>query len=229
MKKRVGLITILMAVILVGCKPSEAKLAEAEEARLLLQQARQTAEETYLDIADTSLRSELDKLGVKVIEIEAIDFTTMSNKKIDEKLPEIAEIMKEYRDIQERLDGTFQKEQTVNAEKAKDVEISAYILNKTGFDISSIILHDLTSNYYSDNLIGEEDLLANGYTLMGVMLEINTDSSEWEFLVKDANDTQRVFSCQDLREVVEKGVAITFEYDAETDTGSVEFGGYFNN
>ena len=229
MRKRIVLAMILMAFTLVGCKPSEAKLAEAEDARLQLLTARQTAEETYLDIADTSLRTELDKLGVKVIEIEAIDFTTMSNKKIDEMLPEISELMSEYSAIQTKLDGTFQNEQAVNAEIAKNVQINAYILNKTGRDISSIVLHDITRDTYSDDFIKEGEPLADGYTLMGVMLEINTDSSEWEFLVKDENFTQRSYSCQSLKEVVESGVALTFDYDADTDTGSVTFGSYFSN
>ncbi len=225
MKKRIVLATALMAITLVGCKPSEEKIAEAEDARLQLQTARQTAEETYLDIADTSLRSELDKLGVKVIEIEAIDFTKLSSKKIDEKLPEMAELMKEYSAIQNKLDGTFQNEQAVNAEIAKNVQISAYFLNKTGFDITSIVLHDKTTDTYSGNLIGET--LADGYTLMGVVLEIHTDSSEWEFLVKDSYDTERSFGCEDLKEVAESGVAVTFDFDAETNTGSVIFGRYF--
>ena len=229
MRKKIVFATILMALTLVGCKPSEEKLAEAEEARLQLQTARQTAEETYLDIADTSLRSELYKLGVKVIEIEAIDFTKLNNKQIDEKLPEIAAIMEEYSAIQAKLDGTFQNEQAVNAEIAKNVQINAYILNKTGRDISSIVLHDVTRDTYSDDFITEGEPLADGYTLMGVTLEIYTDSSEWEFLVKDDNFTQRSFTCQNLKEVVESGVALTFDYDPETDTGSVTFGSYFAN
>ena len=77
MRKRIVLATVLMALTLVGCKPSEEKLAEAEEARLQLQTARQTAEETYLDIADTSLRSELDKLGRCGTAIALLDRTMM--------------------------------------------------------------------------------------------------------------------------------------------------------
>ena len=41
----------------------------------------------------------------------------------------------------------------------------------------------------SDNLIGEGESLADGYTLMGVKLEIHTDSSQWEFIVKGLPDT----------------------------------------
>ena len=73
-KKFLPLGAILLTFALVGCKPSEEKLLEAQDAVVQLQTARQTAEETYLDVADTSLRADLDKLGVKVAEIEAIDF-----------------------------------------------------------------------------------------------------------------------------------------------------------
>ena len=228
-KKFLPLGAILLTFALVGCKPSEEKLLEAQDAVVQLQTARQTAEETYHDVADTSLRADLDKLGVKVTEIEAIDFSEMSNKKIDEKLPEISEIMEEYSKIQSKLDGTFQNEQAINAEIAKNKEIQAYVLNKTGFSITSIVLHDKTTDSYSINLLGDGMMLADGYTLMGIVLEYHTDSSEWEFLVKDENDTQHTFTCESLNDISVNGVALSFEYDKDTDTGTVSFGGYFNN
>ncbi len=229
MKKKFFLTTLFLTLALVGCKPSDEKLAEAEDARLQLQTARHTAEETYLDVADTSMRSELDKLGVQVAEIEDIDFTKMSNKKIDEKLPEISELMDKYKKIQTRLDSTFQNEQAINEEIAKNIKINSYILNRTGFSISSIVLHDKTTDTYSDNLIGDGEILRDGYTLMGIVLEIHTDSSEWEFLVKDESGAQSIFQCDSLKEVDECGVALSFVYDAETITGTVTFGGYFSN
>ena len=230
MKKRrlVLLTTILTCILLVGCKPSETTLAEAEGARSQLVAARDAAEETYLDIADTSMRSELDELGVQVADIEAIDFTNMSDKKINEVLPTITELSGKYATVQAKLTGTYQEETAVKEELAKNVQIDAYIINKMGADLSSIVLHDITADTNSDNLIaGDEQSLISGYTLMGVKLEIYTDSSEWEFVVTDTAGNSYNIPCEDLNKVSDKGVSITFEYDKETDSGVVSLGGYF--
>lgn len=229
-KKRVVLLSVLvMALMLVGCKPSEEKLTEAENARSQLVQAREKAEETYLDIADTSLRPELDALGVKVAEIEAIDFTKMSDKKIDGVLPTITELTDSYGTVQSKLDGTYNQESAASAEQAKNIQINAYIINKMGFDVKSIILHDITTDTYSGNLIGDENTLGSGYTLMGVKLEINTDSEAWEFIVRNTTDTSFTLPCDSLKEADPSGISLSFEYDNETQTGAVNFGGYFSN
>ncbi len=227
-KRRSVLLTMaLMAVLLVGCKPSEDKLAEAEAARTQLLSARDAAEETYLDIADTSMRSELDALGVRVTEIEAIDFTNMSDKKINEVLPSITELTDSYTTVQEKLSGTFQDETAVKEEQAKNVQIDAYIINKMDADLASIVLHDITADTYSENLITGDKELVSGYTLMGVKLEIYTDSSEWEFVVTDTAGNSYNIPSEDLKKVSDKGVSLSFEYDKETELGVVTFDGYF--
>ena len=82
-RKLIPLIAAFMAVLLVACGPSDEKLAEAEGARNTLILARQAAEDTYLDVSDTSQRAMLDSLSEKVAEIEQMDFTKMNDKKID--------------------------------------------------------------------------------------------------------------------------------------------------
>ncbi len=216
----------LVCVLLVGCKPSQEKLNQALAARTQLIEARDAAEEKYLDIADTSLRSELNELGVKVSEIEQIDFANMSDKKIDERLPEIEAVLQEYAVVQSKLDGTYKEESEANAESAKNEKIDAYIINKTGFNIKSIVLHDKTKDTLSDNLLGDGVSLDAGYTLMGVVLEVHTESMEWEFLVTDEAGTQKTFECESLIGKANSGLSLTFNYDSATDAGTVEFGAY---
>lgn len=230
MKKSLVILTALvMSIALVGCKPSAEKISEAEGLRTQLQEKRTAAEEKYLDLADASLRPELDALGVRAQAFEGMDFSRLSNKDINEKIPELEVLLGDYDEIQQKLDGEYQVEAQANEELAKNMQIDAYVINKTGMDISSIILHDKTTDSYSGNLVGDGELLQNGYTLMGIKLEVNADSTEWEFLVKDSVDTQRVFSCESLNNASKDGVSLVFEYDADTDTGSVIQGGYFSN
>lgn len=225
-----ALAAFAITLVLAGCSPSEEKLAEAQEARAQLVAAHDAAEERYLDIADTSLRAELDQLGVKVTEIEEMDFSKLSNKKVDQELlPQISELMQSYETVQAKLDGTYQEETAINEEAAKNLKISAYMINKTGLNLTGIVLHDITQDTYSNNYITEGEVISDGYTLMGVTLEVFADSTNWEFIITDENGTQYTLPCESLVNVSDKGVSLVFEYNSETNEAGVTFGGYFSN
>ncbi len=209
-----------MAFMLTACGPSDEKLSEAETARNLLVEAKNSAEETYLDISDESLRNALDYLAIKEAEIEAMNFSKMNDKKIDEVLPGIAELTGEYQGLFGNLSETLQSETEVKVEKEKHTELSVYFVNKTGLNLSKIMLHDLTQDSYSDNFIGEGVLLNDGYTLMGVSLDIYADSSQWEFVVADEAGTDHILTCDNLKDYSKANTQVELTYDPATGEGS---------
>ena len=93
-------------------------------------------------------------------------------------------------------------------------------LNKTGLNLSKIVLHDMTQDSYSDNFIGDGVLLNDGYTLMGVSLDVYADSSEWELIVTDEVNTEHHLGCDDLKGYSKENTAIELNYDPETGEGS---------
>ncbi len=226
-KKSILMMIAVMALLLVGCRPSDEKLSEAEQARSLLMQVKQTAEDTYLDISDTTMRSSLDELALKEAEIEQLDFTKMSDKKIDEVLPTIAELTDSYQNLGKELSTILTDETGVKEEKAKHKGLSAYFINKTGMNLSKIVLHDITADTYSDNYIGDGVTLLAGYTLMGVSLDIYSDSSEWEFVITDDAGTEYTLSCESLRGKALDGASIVLTYDSKEASGVATVGGYF--
>lgn len=221
-KKKILLpiITGALMLALTACGPSDEKLSEAETARSLLVEAKESAEETYLDISDESLRSTLDELSEKEAWIEALEFKKMNDKKIDEVLPEIKELTDSYQNILGSLSDTLKSETEVKEEKEKHTELAVYFTNKTGLNLKEIVLHDLTADTKSDNFLGEGVTLGSGYTLMGVSLDIYKDSNEWEFIVTDEADTDHILSCDDLRTISSDDQSIVLKYDAATGTGS---------
>ena len=225
-KKIVTILIAAMALGLVGCGASKEKLNELQSYREQLSAARQAAEETYLDITDSSKRAKLDELAQRADEIEAVDFSRMNDKKIDEYLPEIQEVIDSYSDIQGYLDNTLDSENNANKEAAMNLQVDAYAINKTGMNLKEIVLHDITKDTYSANLMGDEVILNSGYTLMGLVLEIRLDSSKWEFVVKDENDTSYTLVCDSLIEYAKDGVSMTLHYDKELQSGYVDFGNY---
>ena len=223
MKKEKLLKTIILAAlgaVLTACGPSEEKLSEAEEARSELVSARQIAEETFLDITDASNEEKLDELSKKAAEIEAMDFSKLNDKKLDELLPSINELTDEYRTIETDLAGVLNEETKEREEKAKHIKRDVYFINKTGMNLTGLLLHDKTMDAYSDNFIGSEAMLKNGYSLMGVTLDIYEDSSEWEFVATSDGGMEYFFTCGNLKELDESEVTIVLHYDADTKEGT---------
>lgn len=218
-----SIITGALMLSLTACGPSDEKLSEAESARNILVEAKTNAEETYLEISDESLRSALDELSQKEAEIEALEFKKMNDKKIDEVLPEIKELTSKYQELFGNLSDTLKSETEIKEEKEKHTEISVYFVNKTGLNLTEIVLHDLTADTYSENYLGDGVVLGNGYTLMGVSLDTYKDSSEWEFVVTDEADTDHIFSCDDLGSASGDEQPIIFTYDAASGTGKASF------
>ena len=225
-KKFIPILAAAMAFLLVACGPSEEKLAEAEKARNLLVEAKQTAEDTYLDVSDTSLRASLDELAGKEAEIEAIDFTKLNDKKIDELLPSITELTENYQNLGKELSETLTGETQIREEKAKHTGVDAYFINKTGMNISKVVLHDLSADTYSDNFLGDGVILQDGYTLMGVALDIYADSSDWEFVITSDVGTEYTLSCESLKGHELDGASIVLSYDSAEGVGEAKLGGY---
>ncbi|SFU62696.1 hypothetical protein [Butyrivibrio sp. INlla21] len=229
MKKRImiGALTVLLTgTMLVACKPSEEKLNEAETTRQVLIEAKKAAEETFLDITDSSKKSELEALAEREAEIESIDFTKMSDKKIDAVLPDITGLTQEYQSLQSTLNATLSSEKNAKDEAAKHMDLGSYIINKTGLNIIEVKIHDITADTYSDNLLGEGVVLEQGYTLMGAVLDVNVTSSEWEVVIKDENNTSHTLECGDLKSADKEGIALVISLDSATGAGKAEIGSY---
>ncbi len=225
-KIRYALPTVLLALMLAGCGASEEKLAEAEQAKSLMNEAKTTAEEMYLDVSDTSKRKELDELAKKAEEIELIEFNKMNDKQIDEVLPGINEITEGYQNVKKELNNVLTSESRVKEEKAKHSGLDSYFINKTGMNLSKIVLHDISTDTYSDSFIGEDVVLQAGYTLMGASLDIYSDSSEWEFVITDDAGTEYTLSCESLKGYELEGASIVLNYDSKAGTGEAVPGSY---
>jgi TolA-binding protein len=226
MKKRNLFLIILiaaMAFCLTACGPTDEKLAEVDSAISLLKEARQEAENVYLDVSETDQRAKLDEMNEKVAEFEAMEFSKMKNdEQIDEILPSIQALTEEYQGIRSGLADVLKAETAVKEEKAKHTELDAYFVNKTGMNITKIVLRDVTRNTESENFLGDGVVLTNGYTLMGPALDLYEGSASWEFVITDDADTEYTLSCESLRGKETKGVSIVLTYDKEKGEGAAE-------
>ena len=225
-KKSLWLPALLLALTLTACGPSSEKLAQAQEAINLMTGAGQTANETFLDITDTSFKARLDELSAKETELAATDLTKLNDKKIDELLPSINEVTDAYNALNAEMSQILTTETAEREERGKHNEQKAYLVNKTGMNLSEIKLHDISSGTVSDNYLGEGVILQDGYTLMGVSLDLYSNSSSWEFIIKNDVDTEFTLPCPSLFPPVEDGVSVELIIDPVSGEGSVNVGGY---
>ena len=221
-------IVLLAGAMLVACKPSDEKLSEAETARNTLIEYRGRAEQKYLDLTEESNRAKLDELSARVDETLTVDFTKMSDKKIDEYLPTVRAIISEYEDIVGVMDKTYDSEEADRVEAAKHQEIECYLVNKMGVNLTSLKLHDVSADSYSDNLLGDDVVLTDGYTLMGIMLQVYADSKDYELVATDENGKEYVYACGDLASLGDDGMSITLKMDTESGESVAEFGSYIS-
>ena len=114
-KKSILMMIAVMALLLVGCRPSDEKLSEAEQARSLLMQVKQTAEDTYLDISDTTMRSSLDELALKEAE-DLQGIAEEKQKQLDELTALIGKTQQKLKEVKTKLTSWEKKEDQLQKE-----------------------------------------------------------------------------------------------------------------
>ncbi len=217
-------VSVLMGMCLVGCGPSLDRLAKAESARDELAQMRTDVDETYLDITDSSKGNTLSEMSKQVTEIQETDLKKLSNEEIDELLLSMDALTKQYQQLDEELTAIKTEETQTKEEREKHSYLDVYILNKTGMNLSKIVLHDLTTDTVSTSYLKDGAILQAGYTLMGVSLDLYKDSKEWEFIVTEENGTDHILTAEGLDQQKTKSAALILSYDEKTGTGSAGFG-----
>lgn len=225
-KKNVFIAAIIMATLLTACGPSDEKLAEATQAISTMTQAMETVNNTYLDITDSSFKARIDELSAKETELSATALDKLSDKEIDELLPQINEVTGQLTALNEEMSKVLGTEEAQRQENDRHNEQKAYLINKTGMNLTEIRLLDKTTGTLSDNYLGDGVILQSGYTLMGVSLDVYSTSSSWEFVIKSEADTEYNLPCTSLLPVNEEGVSIELYFDPETGEGSANIGGY---
>lgn len=214
--------TLMTALLLVACKPSPEKLSEAEALKAALVEAKNNAENTYLDITDSSLRGTLDELAQKESAIENKDFSKLSDSMLEYYVPKMTEITGEYQSIQLTLDAKLAEDNAKREAALKEAMLNATVINNTEFTITEMVLHDMTSDEYSTNLLGDGITVAAGYTLVGVDLDIKIDSAQWEIVIKDDGGKAYSFVCGDFNQASREGIYITLSYDSTAGTGGAD-------
>ena len=189
---------IILGVILTACGVSQEKIDEAHTAIETMKKAKEETEASYLDITDSSRKNELDILAKEAEKYEATDVEKLGGK-IEDFISDVSELTQSYQSINNQFSYIKNQEALDKEEKAKHSYYNVYIQNKTGKNLDSIKLRDVVAEVSSDNFLGDDVTLQDGYILMGCQIDIYADSAEWIFILEDDEGGEHFLSCENLK------------------------------
>ncbi len=203
--------TILCILLLSACGLSDENIAKVKEAQSALTKEKENAEDIYGKLTTDSFLDKLTELSTKYDEYKDLEVEKLRNKHVEDIVSGMGELTDSYKALGDEMNTELQAEEAAAAESAKHVEILCYIQNKSGLELSSIIFHDNSQGTDTANMLLEGHSLYSGRTLEGVVLPVNTDSSDIAIVVTDnvGNETTYPLTIVDIASATENGISIT--------------------
>ncbi len=213
---RAAAAALMIGTLLVACSASQEKIDTAKAGLESMTAARAAAEEAYLDITDNSRQRELEILAKEADELAVIEIEKLSSKRADAFISQVKDLENSYKSMGAEFAATLNEENLQRQEIAKHKQYNVYIINKSGKDIAQLKFHDVKMEYSTPQLLGDENLLKDGYTLMGTTIDIYDDSREWVFLAEEENGTEHFFRCEGLENKDLNGKTIVLSFDPDS-------------
>ena len=211
-----AVLLILSTAFLVACGPSKEKMAQLQQACDLLYGARQEAEESYGELTDDTLGTDISSLAKQADRIKTTNFHKMNDEEADAMLPEITALTTSYGTLQAKIDQEAKKEKDA-AEAARGVtEVPAWITNETGQTLKALLLTDKSAGAKEDLLVQGQSL-APGQTLMGVVITVQKTSSAWSLTATTDTGETLSFDQLDFTEAGTDGISLILK---KTDKGN---------
>ncbi len=208
---------MIICMFLIACSASQEKIDEAAQAVETMKQARQAAEETYLDITDDSRKNEINILANEAKELESTDISKLGANKIDSFITKVSELTSSYQSMESDFSAILELETLEREDRKKKTTYNVYVANRTGMNFSRVVFHDVKKEMSGDNLVGKDAVLPDGYTLMGSWIDIYTDSDEWVFICENEQDEELYyFRCEDLKGRNLEGKTLVLKSDPDS-------------
>jgi outer membrane murein-binding lipoprotein Lpp len=217
MSKKIKIIitAVLLGALLASCGVSQEKIDEAGQSVETMKTAREKAEATFLDITDSSRERELEILGKEADGLIATDINKLNNKKIDSFISQVKDLTVSYQSMNEEFAAILETETQEREERANHTFYDVYLVNNSGKDFTVVNFID-SNTMTTYKLLDDGAVLKNGYTLMGVRMDINKTSDKWSFNCEEANGTEYFFICEGLAGRDLDGATFTLKINSET-------------
>jgi hypothetical protein len=227
MRKRFFAAGLLMAALLIGgCGLSEENLQLVTDTMENLTKAKTEAETMYGKITDSDNESYLADLEKQYSEYEATNFEKLKDEDVEEMVPKMNDLISSYEELLNEFDTIYKNEQGTAAEEAKYKDVSCYIENKSGSELSGIVLKDVTKGESSENVLFEGTTLPSGRIIAGLTFTLYEDSTSWQLITTDTlgNENTYEVAFTDIDNLSQNGMSLTI-YSPDSENG-VTVGSY---
>ena len=217
MSKKIKIIitAVLLGALLASCGVSQEKIDEAGQSVEAMKAARETAQATFLDITDSSRERELDILGKEADELAATDINKLNSKKIDAFISQVKDLTVSYQSMNDEFAAILGEETKEREERAEHTFYDVYLVNNSGKDFTVVKFID-SNTMKTYKLVDNGAVLKNGYTLMGIRMDINKTTDKWSFNCEEADGTEYFFVCEGLAGRDLDGATFTLTINSET-------------
>ena len=214
------LLLLVLAGMLTGCGISKEKSQAIESAKESLHNARYKAETNYGTLTDDAFGGQITELGEKADQIDQTGIHKMDEQEAEGFLNTITELTTKYGVLQASIDEEAQKEKQVKKQREETLEVPVYICNGTGRTLTMIKMTDMSSR--TDNiLLSDGQILGINQILLGGVVNVRKDSTEWQITAVDDTNQTLVFENVDLSGAKTEGISLTLECTENGNTANM--------
>ena len=211
MKKKIiaGVLAGIMFT-LSACGMSKENLAIATETRDSLTAVSKESDKLYGELTDESHKNELDELDTKLEEYNAIELKKVKDDEAEELIAGMKDLTASYESLNDTMKTEIEQYKAQIEEEAKYKDILCYIENKSGSELSGIIIKDISKGTESENLLFEGQTLPQGRILSGVIFTVYEESSQRQLITTDTlgNEVTYNLELSGISEMSESGISI---------------------
>lgn len=210
MKKRLfTVITILTLAMLSACGMSKDNQALAEAKREELRSARKAAEELYSQLTVDTFGDALYNFEQKEEEYEALEFKKVKNKDTEGVLMGMDSLIYDYQYLCGEMEKELKVEQDLSEDIAKYHDVLCYIENKSGSELSSMVVKD-SAGGDSGNLLFDGMTLPSGRIIAGITITLY-EGNTYTLVTTDTLGNENTYELsfeKEMADMEENGISI---------------------
>ena len=225
MKNRIwAAVIIIWAVLITGCGLSEENLKLATDSRDSLTKAKTEAEAMYGNLTVDTYGDELNSLSGQYSEYEQLELKKIKNDEVQDVISKMQELTDSYNKLFDEMEKELNAEKAKTAEEEKYKEVECFLENKSGSELSGIVLKDVTKGEDSGNLLVDGQTLPSGRILSGVTLSIYSESTAWQLVTTDTLGNENTYDVtfEDIENISQNGMSLVIH----APESGVEVAGY---
>ncbi len=209
--RKTAIIFAASMMLMTACGLSEENQNLITQSQTSMLEAKEAAEAVYGELTQETYKDTIYDLSEKAGAYEEIDLKELKEDDVLGFVGEMNQITSSYENLTAEMTTALEEEKREAEEAAKYKEILCYIENKSGSELSSIVINDNSTNETSDNLLADGQTLPSGSILAGVSITVNEESTARMVITTDTlgNENNYGLDIGDIAEIVENGMSLT--------------------